>query len=157
VLQQLRRIAPHVIQRMKADLIEDLGIIYGMGVRNPQEPAPEEARKLVAFVTAPHQLYWLAHRSGVGLHTESAITTDYDMAAAIIAAFYARIRCPHWVAHPDAANTARRASQTVDGRVLAVAAQTLCQSLVACGYRGNFEGSPSEVADAIRAWMKATS
>lgn len=155
----LQTVADHIIHRLKMELMEDLGVLYGLGVHNPNEPDMEKARKLALQVSAPRDLYWLASRSGIGLHTESAMSADWDMAAAVVGAFYARVRvaAPQWVAHPEAAANAARAQESVEGRVLAVAAQTLAQTIIASGYAGAFDGSPKEVADSIRTFLKGRS
>jgi hypothetical protein len=144
-----------VVDRIKLEIMDDLGILFGLGVRGT-DPEPEAAHKLAMQVTAPRDLYWLASRAGIGLHTESAMCGDVDMAAAVAAAFYARVRngTPVWVAHPEAAANAAKAVNTVDGRVLAAAAQTIAQTLIASGYQGAFSGSPAEVAADIRNYLR---
>lgn len=147
-------IAPQLMHRVSMDLMEDLSVLYGLGVNNPDEPEPDKARQIASQLTAPWQLYWLSSRAGIGLHTESAITSSWDMTAAVIAAFYSRVRAPTWVQHPESAQNAMKAKETADGRVLMASAQTLTQSLVSAGYPGNFEGPPTVVAAHIRNWMK---
>lgn len=144
------------IDRMKIDLMEDLAVLYGLGVRKPDEPELEKAQKLAMQVTSPRDLYWLASRAGIGLHTESAMCGDVDMASAIVAAFYSRVRpgTLQWQPHPESASNVVKAKDTVEGRVLAEAARTLAQSLIAAGYAGTFDGPPSVVAEDIRLFLR---
>lgn len=147
----------NVIAKLASELREDLGVIYGMGVKNPHEPDAEKARILAESVAAPWQLLRLAKQANVAVHLKMDVPEDRDVVAAVTAAFYARVRAPTWLSHPEAVANVATASKTVEGRVLATAAQTLAQALVASGFTGNFQGSPSEVADAIRSYLEGTS
>lgn len=144
---------PDLMARLLAEVRQDLGVLYGMGVNNPQEPEPVEARKYVDEVNQLWHLRTLISRAGISACPTSYVPTDVDTVATVVGAFYARVRSPTWLAHPECARNTEQAKQLPAGRVLAAAAQTLTQTLVASGYSGNFEGSPQEVADSIRRYL----
>lgn len=145
-------IAPALMEKLSMELMEDLGVLYV--IRSSDEPDFERANKIASQITAPWQLYWLAMKAGIMLHTESAITSSWDMTAAVVAAFYARVRNPQWLQHFESAENTLKAQATVHGRVLLSAAKTLTETIVAAGYKGNFEGSPSELAADLCKWIK---
>jgi len=144
----------NIMAKLSEELRQDLGVLYGMGVKNPQEPEAEEARHIAMEITAPWQLLTLVSRAGVSCCPRSYVPTDVDAVAAVVGAFYARVRSPTWLPHPEAARNTEQAKRLAVGRVLASAAQTLTQGLVALGYKGSFEGSPQDVADSIRDFLE---
>lgn len=144
-----------VHRQLLSELRADLNIIYGMGVQNPDEPEMDKAIELAYKITSLWHMYWLIRSSGISTHLVSEVPVDEEVAAAVIAAFYSRVRAPTWVTHPECAANLVQARKTVAGRILMTAAQTLTQTLVASGFTGNFEGSPSEVAGVIRTYLGA--
>lgn len=142
-----------ILNKLSEELRQDLGILYAMGVKNLQEPEAEKARNLAASITAVRHLTALIPKSGISCHVVD-FPDDGDVVSGVVAAFYARVRQPTWLQHPEAVWNTAKAKKTAEGRVLASAAQTLTQTLVASGFTGSFEGSPSEVADVIRNYLK---
>ena len=144
-----------IMAKLAEELRQDLGIMYGMGVNNPYEPDEPEARQIAMEITSPWHLLTLTSRAGISCSPRSFVPTDVDAVATIVGAFYARVRAPTWLPHPEAAKNTEQAKLLPVGRVLATAAQTITQALVALGYKGNFEGSPEDVADSIRDFLES--
>lgn len=146
---------PDLMTRLLAEVRQDLGVMYGMGVQNPHEPEPAEARMYVEEVSQLWHLRNMITRAGVDACPVSFVPTDVDTVSTLVGAFYARVRSPTWLPHPVAAANTEQAKKLAVGRVLAAAVQTLTQTLVASGYTGNFEGSPQEVRDDVRTFLEA--
>jgi hypothetical protein len=148
---------PTLMTRLLAEVLQDLGVLYGMGVNNPHEPEPAEAREYVDEVSQLWHLRNLITKAGIDACPVSFIPTDVDTVSTLVGAFYARVRSPTWLPHPVAASNTSQAQKLAVGRVLAAATQTLTQTLVASGYQGNFEGSPQEVRDDVRTFLESES
>ena len=127
----------------------DVFVVCILASHDPRE------QELAKELERPSQLYGLARTANIGIHANPK--DDLDVICGVIAAFNSRVRNPLWVSHPESVMNISKAKLSLEGKILEVAATALCGSIVAHGFNGNFEGSPSEVATTIRSWMEGIS
>lgn len=158
------KVASQLITDLTMEVMKDLNVLF-------EVPSSEDAAKKdknLAAIEILSEVYELkgfapfARDAGLTLFLISRKPLEpanWDICAALIAAYYSVIRVPQpggvcWPWHPQSAENQMNADETLEGEILRAAALTMSR-VVSQQYLKPFEGHPTDVADNIREWMKS--